>query len=352
MPKYGSFIRTSVALAIAGVLAAVAVGGAGAAPAKKQDTTLTGAGSSLIGPALAIWQPLYGAARGVTVNYSAIGSGAGIAAITARTVDFGASDAPLTPDQATACNGCVQIPWALTATVPVYNVPGVPDTKLKLDGPTLANIFLGNIKTWNDPAIAKLNPGLNLPSTNITVVHRSDGSGDTYVFASYLSKVSPDWASKVGAATSLSWPTGVGGAKNAGVAALIASTPGSIGYLSDAYTLQNHISKAQVKNAAGKFTLPSINSIEDAAQLVKEVPADNNISLVDPPADPKYAGAWPISTFTYIIVPIQTAKAHDIKNFVSWVLTHGQPPIKKLVFAPMPLVVVKAANKTLTQIHS
>jgi len=352
MPKYGSFIRTTAALAAAALVAALAVGGAGAAPAKHEDTTLTGAGSSLIAPAIAVWQPLYGAARGVTVNYSPVGSGAGIAAITARTVDFGASDAPMAPDQETACNGCVQIPWALTATVPVYNIPGVGDTQLHLDGKTLAAIFLGEIRSWDDPAIRKLNPKLNLPSTNITVVHRSDGSGDSYVFTDYLSKVSPTWASKVGSATSVSWPTGVGGKGNAGVAAVVSSTPGSIGYISDAYVLQNHIHKAQLKNASGKYTLPSIASIEAAAQLVKEVPADNKISLTNPPSSKKFANAWPLSTFTYIIVPLRTPKAHDIKNFVTWALTHGQAPIRKLVFAPMPLAVVKAANRTLAKVHS
>jgi len=352
MPKSGTLIRSTAVAGLAAVVAAVAVSAAGAAPAKRSATVLQGAGSSLIAPALAIWQPLYSQARGVVVNYSAVGSGAGIAAISARTVDFGASDAPMTPDQATGCKGCVQIPWALTATVPVYNIPGVPDTRLHLDGPTLANIFLGNIKTWDDPAIKKLNPGANLPSTKIVVVHRSDGSGDTYVFTDYLSKVSPTWKSKVGSATSVSWPTGVGGAKNAGVAAIVAQTPGSIGYISDAYVIQNHIAKAQMKNAAGHYTLPSVTSIEAAAQLVKSVPADNAISITNPPASPKYKYAWPLSTFTYVIVPQQTAKAKDLKNFITWALTHGQAPIRKFVFAPMPLVVIKAANKSLKQVHS
>ncbi|HVS86183.1 MAG TPA: phosphate ABC transporter substrate-binding protein PstS [Gaiellaceae bacterium] len=327
---------------------------AGASPAKKQDTTLTGAGSSLIAPALAVWKPLYGAARGVTVNYSSVGSGAGIKAITARTVDFGASDAPMTADQAAACNGCVQVPWALTATVPVYNIPGVGDTKLKLDGPTLAKIFLGQIKTWDDSAIKKLNPGLSLPSTSITVAHRADGSGDTYVFTDYLSKVSSVWKNEVGSATSVSWPTGVGGTGNSGVAAIVSSTPGSIGYISDAYVIQNHIAKARLKNASGRYTLPSIKSIGEAASLVKTVPADMNVSITNPPKtkNKKQWDAWPLSTFTYIIMPATTARAHDLKNFVTWALTHGQPPIAKYVFAPMPLVMIKAANKALTTVHS
>jgi phosphate transport system substrate-binding protein len=351
MPKSGRFIRTTLVVTVAAALAAAAATGAGAAPAKRSTTVLQGAGSSLIAPALAIWQPLYGAARGVTVNYSSVGSGAGIAAITARTVDFGASDAPLTPDQAAACNGCLQIPWALTATVPVYNIPGVGDTKLHLTGPVLANIFLGRIKTWDDPAIKALNKGLTLPGTSITVAHRSDGSGDTYVFTDYLSKVSKTWASEIGSATSVNWPTGVGGKGNSGVAGIVSSTPGAIGYISDAYVLQNHIAKAQLRNAAGKYTLPSLASIEAAAQLVQKVPADNKISLTNPPKSKKYSKAWPLSTFTYIIVPKTTAKARDLKNFITWALTHGQTPIRKYVFAPMPLVVVKAANKSLKQVH-
>ena len=351
MPKSGTFVRRSLALAVTALVASLAAASAGASPAARADSSLTGAGSSLIAPAVALWQPLYGAARGVTVNYSAVGSGAGIAAITARTVDFGASDAPLTADQAAACKGCVQIPWALTATVPVYNIPGVGDTKLKLDGPTLARIFLGQIKTWNDAAIRKLNAGLSLPSTNITTVHRSDGSGDTYVFTDYLSKVSRTWKSEVGSSTSVSWPNGVGGAKNAGVAALVQSTPGAIGYVSDAYVLQNHLSKAKLRNAFGHFTLPSIKSIEQAAQTVTKVPASNAISITNPPKSKKYADAWPLSTFTYVIVPQSTAKAHDLKNFITWALTHGQQPIQKLVFAPMPLAVVKAANKSLVSVH-
>jgi phosphate transport system substrate-binding protein len=343
--------RIAVVVGVAAVLAAALTAGAGVASAKTSGGTLTGAGSSLIAPALAVWQPLYSQARGVNVQYSAIGSGGGIAAITARTVDFGASDAPLTPDQATACKGCLQIPWALTATVPVYNVPGVHDTQLKLDGRTLAAIFLGHVKTWDAASIKKLNPGLKLPHMPIAVVHRSDSSGDTYVFTDYLSKVSPGWKHQVGAATSVAWPVGVGGAKNSGVAGLVASTPGSIGYVSDAYALQNHLAKAEMKNAAGRYTLPSVTSIEAAAQMVSKVPADNNISLTNPPASPKYKSAWPLSTFTYAIVPQTTPQAHDLKNFISWALTHGQAPIRKWVFAPMPLAVVKAANRSLAKIH-
>ncbi|MHB8470631.1 MAG: phosphate ABC transporter substrate-binding protein PstS [Gaiellaceae bacterium] len=342
-----------LAIATVGGVAVVGAALAGAAP-DRHTTTLNGAGSSLIAPALlGLWGPAYGSAAGVQVNYSSVGSGAGIAAITARTVDFGASDAPLTPDQAAACKSCVQIPWALTATVPTYNIPGVGDTKLKLTGPVLANIFLGTIARWNNPAIRKLNPGLSLPDLAITVAHRSDGSGDTYAFTDYLSKVSPAWKSRVGNSTSVSWPVGVGGKGNPGVAAIIASTPGAIGYISDAYVLQNHLSKARLKNAAGYFTLPGIKGIEDAAQSVRSVPAGNKMSIVDPPATKKYRAAWPLSTFTYIIVPTTSPQAAAIRQFIFWALKPPQQKsIQRLIFAPIPKVVLVAAEKTLPKIHS
>ena len=351
--KFGLAIGTMVALAAVAVVAFIVAGSAGASPRGTAATaTLNGAGSSLVAPLVATWSPVYDAATGVHVNYSSVGSGAGIAAITARTVDFGASDAPLSPDQFTACKGCVQIPWALSATVPTYNIPGVGDTRLHLSGPVLADIFLGLIKKWNDPAIKKLNPKLSLPDMSITVAHRSDGSGDTFAFTDYLSKVSGTWRTKVGNNTAVDWPVGVGGKGNAGVAAIIKSTPGCIGYISVAYVLQNHLSKARMLNAAGKYTLPGVAQIENAAQTVKKVPANNQMSIVDPPRSKKYAVAWPLSTFTYIIVPTTSAKASVLRKFIFWALTAGQSYGRKLVFAPIPKVVLVAAEKTLGKIHS
>jgi phosphate transport system substrate-binding protein len=351
MPRNGKLVRITLALAAAALLGALAVTSATAAN-KRSAGVLKGAGSSLVAPAVAQWTTMYNADQ---IQYSAIGSGGGIGQISARAVDFGASDAPLTKSQGAKCNGCVQIPWALTATIPVVNIPGVADHQLKLTGTILAGIYLGNIKTWDDPAIKKVNPGLNLPSSKIVVVHRSDGSGDTYVFTNYLSKVNHAWKQQVGCATSVSWPTGVGGNKNAGVAAIVKKTSGSIGYVSDFYAIQNHIAKPKLKNGAGKYVLPSINSIEAAAQLVKgtRIPANNKISLTNPPASKKYANAWPISTFTYVIVPQQTPKAAQLKPFIKFALSApAQSAIKKLIFAPMPASVVKAANKTLATIHS
>ncbi|MFL5942235.1 MAG: phosphate ABC transporter substrate-binding protein PstS [Gaiellaceae bacterium] len=351
MPRNGNLARVTLALAAAALLGALAVTSATAANTRS-NATLKGAGSSLMAPAVAVWQTLY---RGDSVQYSGIGSGGGIKAIQARTVDFGASDAPLTKSQDEGCHGCVQIPWALSATSPVVNVPGVAAHQLKLTGPVLAGIYLGKITNWNDPAIKKLNPGLGLPNLKITPVHRSDGSGDTYVFTNYLSKVSHTWKTKVGNATTVSWPAGVGGNKNNGVAAIVGSTPGTIGYVSVAYTIANHLKLARLKNASGKYVLPTLGSIEAAAQLVKGqmIPANNKISITDPPASKKYRVAYPLATFTYVIVPQQTPKAAELKAFVKWALgAQAQGSIKRLVFAPLPAAVVKAAKKSLGTIHS
>jgi phosphate transport system substrate-binding protein len=305
---------------------------------------LTGAGSTLIQPAIqAVWAPAY---SGTTINYSGVGSGTGIQAISSRTVDFGASDAPMTPHQFAACHGCVQIPWALTATTAVVNIPHVQRSgELHLTGPVLAKIYLGQITSWNDPEIEKLNPGLNLPNLKINVVHRSDGSGDTYAFTNYLSKVSKQWSSQVGNATTVSWPVGVGGKGNPGVAAIMKSQPGSIGYVSVAYVLQNHLVLAGLKNASGEYTLPTIHSIESAAQLVNEtkLPKDNAISITDAPRTKTktYADAYPLATFTYVIVPTESSHVAALKAFISWALSpREQKAIRKFVFAPVPQAVV------------
>jgi phosphate transport system substrate-binding protein len=351
MPRNGKLFRITLALAAAALLGALAVTSAGAA-GKRSTGTLTGAGSSLIAPAVATWQQIY---KGASINYAAIGSGGGIKAISGRTVDFGASDAPLTKSQGAGCHGCDQIPWALTATSPVVNIPGVGADRLKLTGTVLANIYLGNITKWDDPAIKKLNPGLSLPSLKITPVHRSDGSGDTYVFTNYLSKVSKSWKSKVGCSTTVSWPGGIGGSKNAGVAAAVAANSGAIGYVSVAYVIQNHLRLARLKNAAGSYVLPTLASIESAAQLVKgeKIPANNKISITNPPKSAKYKNAYPLATFTYVLVPQSTPKAAQLKAFITWALgSTAQSSIKKYVFAPMPKSVITAAKKTLASIKS
>lgn len=311
--------------------------------------TLVGAGSTLVAPLISQWQPTYESKYGVAITYGAIGSGGGIAQITARTVDFGASDAPLTPGQAAACKGCVQIPWALAATVIAYHVRGVPN-QLKLTGPVLADIWLGKITTWNAPQIKALNPGVNLPSTKIQPVYRTDGSGDTYAFTNYLSDVSPQWKAQVGYATQVHFPLGLGGKGNSGVGGVLASTDGAIAYIAIAYVLENKFDYALVQNAAGKYPVPGIPSISAAAAALKSIPADNNVSIVDPPASAP--GAYPISTFTYAIVPLKSPKASTLKPFLSWAITAGQADGPKLDFAPLPSQIVSADQSTIAKIAS
>ena len=311
--------------------------------------TLNGAGSSLIAPLMANWSADFQARNAVAVNYNAVGSGAGIAQISARTVDFGASDAPMTAAQASGCNGCVQVPWALTATVLAFNVPGVKT--LKLTGPVLAQIYLGQITNWNDPRIKKLNKGAKLPSMSITPVYRSDGSGDTYVITDYLSRVSGTWKSQVGFATSVSFPKGVGGNKNDGVTAIVGSTKGSIGYVSAYYAIQHHLSVAALQNRAGKYEYPNLKNIKAAAAVVKSVPANNEMHIVNPPKKAKIA--YPMSTFTYAIIPTTSPQATALSLFVRYAVSAtGQRFGPALDFQPVPKVVAAAAKRTVAKIHS
>jgi phosphate transport system substrate-binding protein len=331
--------------------AAVALTAIAAAGAKSKDTTITGAGSTFVSPLVSVWTPAVGSAFGYTLQYSAVGSGAGIAAITSRQVDFGASDAPLSPDQATACKGCVQIPWALSATSIAYNVPGAP-VHLKLDGSTIARIFLGQITKWNDRAIKALNKGASLPDLKITPIYRSDGSGTTYNFTDYLSHVSGDWKSKVGTSTSVQFPAGQGARGSSGVAGLVSRTNGGITYVDVAFALKNHIRFAAVKNRAGTFLYPSLRRITAAADAFPKVPANNEMHIVDPPKSAPLA--YPISTFTYVIVPQQTSHASELRKLIFWALTQGQRGqySAKLLFAPLTKSVLVASEKTLKTLHS
>jgi phosphate transport system substrate-binding protein len=314
------------------------------------DDSLTGAGSTFVSPLVSAWIGDYGARAGVNITYGAIGSGGGISAVQARTVDFGASDAPLSPDQAAKCDGCVQVPWALSATAIIYNIPGVKNN-LHITGPVIANIFLGKIKKWNDAVITALNPGVNLPDLDITPVYRSDGSGTSYNFTDYLSKVSSDFASKIGKSTQPPFPAGVGAKGSAGVTGVVKSTSGGITYADVAFALKNRLFFFAVKNAAGKFTLPGIKQIVAAASTITRVPADNALSIVDPPKTNK--DAYPIGTFTWIIVPTKSSKAAILKRFMLYAISpiglkKGQP----LIFAPLPKVVAVAANKTIAQVKA
>jgi phosphate transport system substrate-binding protein len=330
---------------------AAALVAATAATATSKDTTITGAGSTFVSPLVSVWTPALGSAFGYSVQYSPVGSGAGIAAITNRQVDFGASDAPLTPDQATACKGCVQIPWALSATSVAYNVPGAP-VHLRLDGTTLAKIFLGEITNWNDPAIGKLNPGANMPNLKITPIFRSDGSGTTYNFTDYLSTVSPEFKTKVGNSTAVNFPTGIGARGSAGVAGLVSRTDGGITYVDVAFAVKNHIRFAAMKNAAGKYLFPSLRRISAAAAAFPKVPASNEMHIVNPPKSAPLA--YPISTYTYVIVPQQSSHAAEIRKLVFWALTQGQQAkyTAPLLFVPLPKPVLVASEKTLKSVHT
>lgn len=334
-----------LAVAAAVLTASVAATSAGA----KSDATITGAGSTFVAPLVGAWIPAWGHAFGNSVQYSAVGSGAGIAAITNKQVDFGASDAPFTPDQQSACSDCVQIPWALSAVSVFYNVPGAP-VHVRLDGATISKIFLGQITNWNDPAIAKLNPGGNFPNLKITPVWRSDGSGTSYAFTDYLSAVNGTWKTKIGISTQPAFPAGEGAKGSSGVAGVVSRTDGAVGYADIAYATANHLHFAAVKNAAGKYLYPSLRRIQAAALAYPKVPANNEMHITDPPRSAK--GAYPICTYTYVIVPQVTSKAALLKKFIFYAVTSGQQFGVKLRYVPIPKTVLVASEKTLNKVHS
>ena len=338
----------TLALAAAVVATAVAAGTAAATPTRHAGTALVGAGSTFVAPLVSQWATPLAAAYGYELQYSPIGSGGGINAVTSRTVDFGASDAPLSPDQFTACKGCAQIPWALSATSVFYNLNGVKPL-LHMDGPTLAKIFAGRITSWNDPAIKKLNPGVSLPAEKIATVHRSDNSGTTFNFTDYLSSVSPAWRSATGRGVAVNWPVGTGAKGSSGVAAAVGQTPGAIGYADVAYAEANHLKFFAMKNRSGKFTTPGLRGIIAAATSDQKPDASNALSIVNPPK--KYPLAYPISTYTYVIVPLRSSKAVALKKFLFWAVTKGQAFGPKLLFEPIPKNVLVVAEKTIAKIH-
>jgi phosphate transport system substrate-binding protein len=335
----------SVIAAVSIVLATV---GAHSAPARSNGSKLVGAGATFPYPLISKWIPAYKKATGVQINYSPVGSGAGINAITNRTVDFGASDAPLTSDQFRAAKGVVQIPWALSATSIPYNIDGV-SYGLKLTGPILADIYLGKIKRWNDRRIARLNSGVRLPSQKITPIYRSDGSGTTYNFTDYLSSVSREFKNKVGNGTQVNFPTGIGARGSTGVAGVLSRTDGGITYVDVAYSLKNKFKIAKIRNKAGRFALPGMRGIAAAAATIKRVPRSNEMHIVNPPAT--QARAYPICTFTYALAPLKSSKAPDLRRFVNWTVTAGQRYAPPLLFYPLPTVVKQAAKRTLARLH-
>jgi len=271
----------------------------------------------------------------IQFNYQSIGSGGGIRQVLAQTVDFGASDGPMTDQQlAEAKTKILHIPTVLGAVVPAYNIPGV-NTELKFTPEALAGIFLGKITSWNDPAIAKANPGVNLPNQTIIVVHRSDGSGTTYIFTDYLSKVSSDWANGPGKGTSVKWPVGLGGKGNEGVAGMIRQMQGGIGYIELIYAVQNKIDYGLVRNAAGTFIKASLESVTAAAASAKSMPADFRVSITNAPGK----DAYPISSFTWLLIPEKSkdaAKGKILANFLTWMVDDGQKMTADLTYAPLP----------------
>jgi phosphate transport system substrate-binding protein len=328
-------------LALPAVIATTVVG-LTASAASAQGGSLVGAGSTLIAPLMQHWSSDFKSKTGISVTYGAVGSGAGIAQITARTVDFGASDAPLSGAQASACNGCVQIPWALTATGIAYRLDGV--RSLKLTGPVLAQIYMGQITKWNDSRIRRLNKGVRLPNLAITPAFRSDGSGDTYAFTDYMSRVSRAWRRSIGFGTQVSFQHGVGGKGNDGIAAVVSSTNGSVGYISAAYIIAHGLKAAALRNRAGKFEFPNLSNIKSAGSSVKRVPGNNEMHIVNP--SKRYRKAYPLSTFTYAIVPRRSQKANLLRQFINYAATMGQKFGPALDFSPIPKVVLKAAKRS------
>jgi phosphate transport system substrate-binding protein len=327
-------------------LVAVAAVGTTTAAARPQGEQLVGAGSTLVAPIMSSWADDWGKSSGNSVTYGPIGSGGGIAQVTARTVDFGASDAPMTADQASKANDVLQVPWALAATLVAYNVSGVKD--IHLSGLVLSRMYLGKIKFWDDPAVKALNKKLKLPHLPVTPVYRSDGSGDTYVFTDFLSQTSPSWRSNVGNATQVSFPTGVGGKGNDGVAAVVQKTKGALGYIAISYVLQNKMTYALIRNAANRYVTPNVASISAAAATVGNVPSSNAISIVNPPASAPTA--YPMSTFTYALVPHHSPKAALLKQFLNYAITTGQKFGPKLAFAPLPKRILTIDKTTISRI--
>jgi phosphate transport system substrate-binding protein len=336
--------RQARVLTLFAVLALAGCGGDGG-----DGEQLVGAGSTFVYPLVAKWIPDYEEQAGVLVTYGPIGSGGGVEQLVNRTVDFGASDAPLTRDQERACGGCVQIPWALAGTSIAYNVPGAPQ-HLKLTGEVLADIFLGKVERWNASAVAKLNPGAELPGLAITPIYRSDSSGTTYNLTDYLSRVSPEWKSKVGTGTSVDFPTGAGGKGSSGVSAALSRTEGGITYVDVAYSVENKFAYAALRNRAGSFELPDRDAVAAAAAAITSVPASNAVSIVDPPAAARTA--YPLSTFTYALVPKESDQADMLKPFLRYAIGPGQQFAPDLEFAELPAVLLEADRRAIDGLKS
>ena len=333
-------------------LAAVACTLALGAGVAAQSLQINGAGATFPNPIYSKWFDEYSKKNpNVRINYQPIGSGGGIRQVTAQTVFYGATDGPMTEEQILAAPGkIVHLPTVLGADVPVYNLPGVSG-EIKFTGAVLADIYLGKVTKWNDPALVKLNPQAKLPATDITVVHRSDGSGTTYIFVDFLAKASAEWKKRVGVATSVNWPTGVGGKGNEGVSGLVQQVPGSIGYVELIYALQNKIAYGSVQNLAGEFVRASAQSVTAAAAgAAAKMPADFRVSITN--AEGK--GVYPISSFTWLLLyenPKDKAQSKAMVDFVKWALADGQKFAPELGYAPLPAEVVKLELAALAKIR-
>jgi phosphate transport system substrate-binding protein len=316
---------------------------------------LTGAGATFPYPIYSKWFDMYSKMKGVQINYQSVGSGAGIRQVTAGTVDFGASDGPMTDEQIANYQkdrgiAIYHFPTVLGAVVPTYNIPGVSAT-LKFTQKAIADIYLGKITKWNDAELTNANPGVKLPADDIVVIHRSDGSGTSYIFTDFLSKISPEWKSKVGKNTSVNWPTGLGGKGNEGVSGLVQQTPDAIGYVELIYALQNKLPYGDVQNSSGAFVKASLETTTAAAAVAAEdMPADFRVSITNAPGK----SAYPICSFTWLLVPAKipdAGKRDTIKGFLHWMLVDGQKDTEALYYAPLPKQVVQQELKAISNIQ-
>jgi len=340
---------------LSAILGIAFLAGAGLQTASAQEVLLNGAGATFPYPIYSKWFNEYHKKYpNVQINYQSIGSGGGIQQVTAGTVDFGASDGPMTEQQIKEFHdkrnaNILHFPTVLGGVVPTYNIPGVSAT-LNFTPEALADIYLGKITKWNDPAITGPNPGVKLPSADIVVVHRAESSGTSYCWTDYLSKVSPEWESKVGRGTAVKWPTGIGGKGNEGVSGQVKQQPDSIGYVELIYAIQNHMSFGKVKNAAGKYILASLEGVTAAAGSLKQMPDDFRVSITNAPGPT----AYPISTFTWLLVPDKIgdpAKLKAVKDFLHWMITEGQTMTESLDYAPLPKNVAAKEMKAIAKVQ-
>ena len=331
-----------IALLLAGLALALPVMG---------QTTLNGAGATFPNPIYSKWFSEYNKLHpDVQINYQSIGSGGGIRQVLNGTVDFGASDGPMSDEQLSQSKiKILHIPTVMGAVVPAYNIPGITG-EIKFTPEVLAGIFLQKITNWNDPALAKANPGVNFPNHPIIVIYRSDGSGTTFIFTDYLSKVSKDWANGVGKGTSVKWPVGMGGKGNEGVAGQVRQLEGSIGYVELIYAVQNKITYGSVRNAAGNFVTASLDGVTEAAASAKTMPADFRVSITNAPGKT----AYPISSFTWLLIPTPAKdpkKGKIIADFLDWMVTDGQKMTSQLSYAPLPDSVAEKVKAAIKQVH-